>query len=113
MSDCLFCRIAAGELPAEVVGETERALAISDVNPQAPVHLLVIPRAHHEDVGALVSSDPGLAAELLELARRMAGQAELDGGWRLVFNTGPDAGQTVQHVHGHVLGGRGMRWPPG
>lgn len=112
--DCLFCRIAAGEVGAEVVGETERVLAFADINPQAPVHLLVIPREHHRDIGALVSADPRLAAELVEFARRVAGEAGLaEGGWRLVFNTGSGAGQTVFHVHGHVLGGRPMRWPPG
>ncbi|MHB2024753.1 MAG: histidine triad nucleotide-binding protein [Mycobacteriales bacterium] len=112
--DCLFCGIAAGQVPAEVVGETERVLAITDINPQAPVHLLVIPREHYRDIGELVGADPRLAAELIEFARVVAGESGLSAaGWRLVFNSGLQAGQTVFHVHGHVLGGRAMHWPPG
>lgn len=112
-TDCLFCRIAAGEIPAERVAEDERVFAIRDINPQAPTHVLVIPRAHHSDVGELVAADPQLAAELLELARRVAAEAGVGSGWRLVFNTGAQTGQSVFHVHGHVLGGRPMGWPPG
>ena len=112
--DCLFCRIVAGDVPATVVRETAATLAFRDINPQAPVHVLVIPKAHHPDVAALAVAEPSLAATLVT---EMTAVAEQEGltrtGWRGVFNTGRGAGQTVFHVHGHVLGGRGMHWPPG
>ena len=111
--DCLFCRVVAGRVPAQVVHETERTLAFRDIGPQAPTHVLVVPRDHHADVAALVDADPALAAELLAAAVAVAGQEGLTGGYRLVVNTGRDAGQSVQHVHVHVLGGRGLGWPPG
>ena len=119
MSDCLFCRMVAGEIPADVVSETERVLAFRDINPQAPTHVLVIPKDHHPTVGALVGADPALLGEVVAVAHAVAGQEGLvtgDGaepGYRLVANTGPQAGQTVHHVHLHVLGGRGLGWPPG
>ena len=118
-TDCLFCRMVAGEIPPDLVRETDRTLAFRDINPQAPTHVLVIPKAHHATVGALVAADPELAAELLAAAHAVAVQEGLvtDGsaepGYRLVTNTGPQAGQTVHHVHLHVLGGRGLGWPPG
>jgi histidine triad (HIT) family protein len=112
-NECLFCRIVAGDVPAGVVAANERAIAIQDINPQAPTHLLVIPREHYADVGELVAGDRALAAELLDLARQVAVDAGVGQGWRLVFNTGAESGQTVFHVHGHVLGGRPMHWPPG
>jgi histidine triad (HIT) family protein len=116
MSDpsCLFCRIVAGDVPAAVVRESERALAFRDVNPQAPVHVLVIPREHHRTVGELAAAG---AETLAEVLREAAAVAEAEGvgerGYRVVFNTGADAGQSVPHVHAHVLGGRGLGWPPG
>jgi histidine triad (HIT) family protein len=119
VSDCLFCRIVAGEIPADVVLRTERVLAFRDINPQAPTHVLVIPRDHHATVGALAQADPALLGEVVAGAHAVARQEGLvsgDGaepGYRLVANTGPDAGQTVHHVHLHVLGGRGLGWPPG
>ena len=104
---CLFCRIVAGEIPATVVHETERTLAFRDVGARAPVRVLVIPKEHHETVAALVSADPALTAEVVEAA---AAVAEAEGvtksGYRLLFNTGPDSGQQVFHVHAHVIGGR-------
>jgi histidine triad (HIT) family protein len=100
--DCLFCRIVAGGIPADVVAESEDALAFRDIAPQAPVHVLVVPRRHLADVAAL-AAEPHVLHAVVELATRVA--ADLTGGWRLVFNTGADAGQTVFHVHGHVLGG--------
>jgi histidine triad (HIT) family protein len=114
VADCLFCSIVAGEIPATVVREDELTLAFRDLNPKAPTHVLVITKAHHPDVAELVASDPeGLVA----LHRSAAAVAADDGvagpGWRLVFNIGADAGQTVPHVHGHVLGGRYLEWPPG
>ena len=117
--DCLFCRMVAGEIPADVVHETDRVLAFRDINPQAPTHVLVIPKEHHATVGALVSADPGLLADVVAGAHAVAVQEGLvtDGGaepgYRLVTNTGPQAGQTVHHLHLHVLGGRGLGWPPG
>ena len=114
MADCLFCRIVAGEIPATVVRDDELTLAFHDLNPQAPTHVLVIPKAHHRDVAALVAADPDALAAVHRAAAAVAEQeAGVDRGWRLVFNTGPEAGQTVPHVHGHVLGGRQIGWPPG
>jgi histidine triad (HIT) family protein len=104
--DCLFCRIVAGEIPATVVHETETTLAFRDVNPKAPVHVLVIPKAHHTDVAALAQADPGLAGQLLAAAAVVAdNEGLLLDGYRLMFNTGRDGGQEVFHVHAHVLGG--------
>lgn len=113
-ADCLFCKIVAGEIPAEIVYETDRTLAFRDVNPQAPTHVLVVPREHHRDAAALAAADQGLADEVLKTAHAVASQEGVaESGYRLVFNTGPEAGQTVFHVHGHVIGGRGLKWPPG
>lgn len=108
MSDCLFCRIARAEIPAAVVHETERTLAFRDIAPQAPTHVLVIPREHHADVSALASADPALLAEVMTAAVAVADQEALSGGYRLLTNTGDDAGQTVVHAHVHVLGGRAL-----
>jgi len=110
--DCLFCRIVAGEIPADVVAETEDAVAFRDVNPQAPVHVLVVPRQHVADVAELADQAPATVSELVSLARRVAVDAGHDS-YRLVFNTGADAGQTVFHAHLHVLAGRSLTWPPG
>lgn len=114
MADCLFCRIVAGDVPAQRVAETARALAFRDINPQAPTHALVIPKDHYPDLAALAAADDGLLDEVAALAHKVA---EDDGvseaGYRVVFNTGPQAGQTVFHAHAHVLGGRPLGWPPG
>lgn len=114
MADCLFCSIATGDIPAELVAESARTIAFRDINPQAPTHVLVIPRDHHPDLAAVAAADAGLLAEMVAQAHRVA-QAEgiASDGYRVVFNTGPRAGQTVFHVHAHVLGGRDMTWPPG
>lgn len=113
-ADCLFCKIVASEIPAEIVYETDRTLAFRDVNPQAPTHVLVVTREHHRDAAALAAADQGLADEVLKTAHAVARQEGVaESGYRLVFNTGPEAGQTVFHVHGHVIGGRGLKWPPG
>lgn len=107
--ECLFCRIVAGEVPAVVVAETERTVAFRDVAPQAPTHVLVVPRDHHADAAACAAADPGLLADVLAAAVAVARAEGLEGsGYRLLTNTGPDAGQTVQHVHVHVLGGRAL-----
>jgi histidine triad (HIT) family protein len=111
-NDCLFCRIAAGEIPADVVRRGERTVTFRDISPQAPTHLLVIPRAHQPHVEALAQHDPAALAELVaEGAAAAASEGHSD--YRLVFNTGEQAGQSVHHVHGHVLAGRGLAWPPG
>ena len=110
--DCIFCKIAAGDVPAEVVTSTDRVLAFRDTNPQAPTHALVITREHHRDVPALADADPAALAELVAVGARVATD-DADGQFRLVFNTGSGVGQSVFHVHGHVLAGRGFAWPPG
>lgn len=103
--DCLFCRLVAGEIPATVVRETDDTLAFRDIAPKAPVHVLVVPKAHHADVGSLTTADPSLAQRLLAAAADVAAAEGIGDAWRLVFNTGADVGQTVFHVHAHVLGG--------
>lgn len=109
---CIFCAIASGDIPATVVHETDRVVAFRDLKPVAPVHVLVIPRDHHESVLDL-ANDPQLTAEVIDVAAVVARLEGLDSGFRLVFNTGPDGGQEVGHVHAHVIGGRKMQWPPG
>jgi histidine triad (HIT) family protein len=114
MADCLFCQIVAGEVPATVVHDDAHTLAFRDINPQAPTHVLVVPKVHHPDVGSLAAADPEALAAVHRAAAAIAeAEGVADGGWRLVFNTGAGAGQSVFHVHGHLLGGRPMRWPPG
>jgi len=112
MADCLFCKIVAGDVPGEVVHTTERAVAFRDVNPQAPLHVLVVPRDHHTDAAELATADPETTAELVRTAAAIA-TAEGYDDYRLVFNTGAGVGQTVFHTHCHVLAGRPMTWPPG
>jgi histidine triad (HIT) family protein len=111
-ADCPFCRIVSGEIPAAVVEQGPRVLAFRDLNPQAPTHVLVVPRAHHPNVAALAAADPAALADLVAMGAAVAA-AEGHESHRRVFNTGGDAGQTVFHVHGHVLAGRSLRWPPG
>jgi histidine triad (HIT) family protein len=105
-NDCLFCRIVAGEIPANIVHETGTTLAFRDIGPKAPVHVLVIPKAHHPDVTALTEADPALAGEVLAAAAAVAkAEGLLADGFRVIFNTGPHGGQEVFHVHAHVVGG--------
>ncbi len=111
-SDCVFCRIVTGEIPATVVHRGERVLAIRDIDPKAPTHVLVMALEHHRDVTALAEGDPGALAELVTVGSRVAAD-EAGGPYRLVFNTGAQVGQSVFHVHGHVLAGRSFSWPPG
>jgi histidine triad (HIT) family protein len=116
MADCVFCKIAAGEIPATVVYRGEGVIAIEDLNPQAPTHLLVMPVEHFATLGdlALGAHEGGtLSATLMEIASRLGGERGGDRGFRIVVNTGADGGQTVGHVHMHVLAGRPMTWPPG
>jgi len=114
VAECLFCAIVAGEIPATKVLETDLILAFRDINPQAPTHVLVIPKAHYPDVAALAAADAALLGEVINAARQVAADEDVtEAGYRVVFNTGAQAGQTVPHVHGHVLGGRAFTWPPG
>jgi histidine triad (HIT) family protein len=112
--DCLFCKIVTGEIPADLVAESDATIAFRDVNPQAPTHVLVIPKEHHPDLATMAAADGELLAEVAAQAHRVA-EAEgiASSGYRVVFNTGIEAGQTVFHAHAHVLGGRRMTWPPG
>jgi histidine triad (HIT) family protein len=112
-SDCLFCRIVARKIPAEIVHETPTTLAFRDIEPQAPSHVLVIPKDHHPNVVALCESSPQGVVELFEAVGAVAAQEGLGDGYRSVLNTGALAHQTVFHAHVHVLGGRAMTWPPG
>lgn len=114
MSDCLFCAIARGDIPADVVLADDDIVAFRDLHPQAPTHVLVIPREHHATAAALAQAAPALGGRLLAAAGEVADQEGLSGeGYRIVANTGDRAGQTVHHVHLHVLGGRDLSWPPG
>ncbi len=108
-ADCLFCKIVAGDVPATVVRESAGTLAFRDISPKARVHVLVVPRAHHRDAAALAAAEPALAAELITEAAAVAAQEGVGEGYRLVFNTGADAGQTVFHTHLHVLGGSDLQ----
>jgi histidine triad (HIT) family protein len=112
--NCIFCKIVAGEIPAAKIYEDERAVAFRDINPQAPTHALVIPRAHVASLNEAGADDEPLLGHLLLVAARIArDEGHAEGGYRTVINTGPDAGQTVFHVHVHLLGGRTLTWPPG
>jgi histidine triad (HIT) family protein len=111
--DCLFCKIATGDVPADVVHETEATVAFRDIAPQAPTHILVVPRNHHPNAVALAANEPDSAVAMFDAVAAVAEQEGLGAGYRLVFNTGALAHQTVFHVHAHVLGGRAMGWPPG
>ncbi|MFE7762996.1 HIT domain-containing protein [Streptomyces sp. NPDC057438] len=110
--DCLFCKIVAGHVPATIVRETDTTVAFRDINPQAPTHVLVIPKAHYADAATLAAAAPDLAADVLRETRAVAEEDKLES-YRIVFNTGTGAGQTVFHAHAHVVGGRGLQWPPG
>jgi histidine triad (HIT) family protein len=111
--DCLFCSIVNGGVPAQRVAETARTIAFRDINPQAPTHVLVIPKDHYPDLAALASADGGLLAEVATQAHQIAEAEGLgNSGYRVVFNTGPEAGQSVFHAHAHILGGRRLAWPP-
>jgi histidine triad (HIT) family protein len=114
MTDCLFCRIVAGEIPATIVATDDRVVAFRDVNPQAPTHVLVVPREHIANAADLADHHADLLAAMAAMANRVAAEdGRANSGYRLVFNVGPDAGQSVDHLHLHVLGGRRLAWPPG
>jgi histidine triad (HIT) family protein len=112
-TNCLFCKIATGEIATDVIAESDSGIAFRDIDPKAPTHVLVIPRSHFSDVDELTAADPNLAGELLALASEVARLEGLGTGYRIVTNIGQDAGQSVAHVHFHVLGGRSLSWPPG
>lgn len=112
--DCLFCKIVAREVPADVVHSSDNVVAFRDINPQAPTHILIIPKEHVESARALRDRHSALLAEIFSTAAHLARADGVDRrGWRLVTNVGPDAGQSVRHLHFHLLGGREMAWPPG
>jgi histidine triad (HIT) family protein len=113
MSETLFSKIIHREIPADIVYEDDLAIAFKDINPQAPVHILVIPKKPIPQLSAAESEDHALMGHLLLTAKRVAQQAGLENGYRLVINNGSDGGQTVDHLHLHILGGRPMKWPPG
>ena len=113
-NNCLFCKIIAGDIPAEFVHQDDRCVVIQDINPQAPTHVLVIPLEHMESLDEASQKDEALLGHLLRIAARMANDAGYgETGYRTVINTGAGAGQSVFHLHVHVLGGRTMLWPPG
>jgi histidine triad (HIT) family protein len=112
-ADCLFCRIATGEIPTELAYEDDQVVAFRDINPRAPTHLLVIPRRHVASAHELGDDEGQLLAALFGATRRLADEAGLGDGYRIVTNVGPDAGQSVPHLHFHLLGGRSLSWPPG
>jgi histidine triad (HIT) family protein len=114
VADCLFCKIVAKQIPAKLVREDADTVAFEDINPQAPTHVLVIPRKHVATVNDLAPEDEALVGKLLRAGAAIAKERGIDGsGWRAVLNTNGHAGQTVFHIHLHVLGGRAMAWPPG
>ena len=114
MSDCLFCKIIDGEIPCDRVYENEHVIAFRDLNPQAPTHVLVIPRKHISTVNDLFADDKDIVGEMMLAAQAVAKQEGIDeSGYRLVMNCNEGAGQTVFHIHLHILGGRRMNWPPG
>ena len=111
MTDCLFCRIVRGEIPAKLVAQNDDAIAFRDIDPRAPVHVLIVPREH---VASMTDADPVTLGAVLSLAADVARQEGVtETGYRVVINTGEHAGQTVHHLHAHLLGGRDMAWPPG
>ncbi len=113
MSDCIFCKIAAGEIPSNKVYEDDLCLAVHDLSPQAPVHFLVIPKEHIPSAAALDSGNSAVVAHIYEVIAKTTRELGLDKGFRVVTNCGEDGGQTVGHLHFHVLGGRSLAWPPG
>jgi len=113
MPDCIFCRIIRGEAPAKKVYEDERAFVFEDINPQAPTHVLIIPKKHIVGLKEAQAEDAEIIGYLHLMAAQIARQRGIEGGYRTVFNVGPRAGQSVFHLHLHLLGGRSLRWPPG
>lgn len=113
MSDCLFCKIIAGEIPADKVYEDDEVLAFRDIAPQAPTHILIVPKKHYSDLSEIDQQDDLLIGKMVRTGAELAAQEGLDGGYRIIFNNGPEGGQVVFHIHMHVLGGRQLRGPLG
>jgi histidine triad (HIT) family protein len=114
MSDCLFCKIIKREIPGSIVYEDDRVLAFNDINPQAPTHVLLVPKRHIASLNELEAGDDQIVGELVRRAAAIAKERGIAaGGYRTVFNTNRDAGQTVFHIHLHLIGGRSLAWPPG
>ncbi|MDR9404690.1 MAG: histidine triad nucleotide-binding protein [Halothece sp. Uz-M2-17] len=113
MSDTIFSKIINREIPADIVYEDDRALAFKDINPQAPTHILVIPKKPIPQLASAEAADQDLLGHLLLIVKQVATEAGLQNGYRVVLNNGSDGGQTVDHMHFHILGGRSMQWPPG
>lgn len=113
MADCIFCRIAAGEIPSNKLYEDDQLLAFYDLDPQAPTHFLVIPKAHIASAAEITPQNSAVVAHIYEVIARLAAELGLEQGFRVVTNCGPQGGQTVPHLHFHVLAGRDMTWPPG
>ncbi len=113
MDNCLFCKIISGDIPSTKVYEDELCLAFCDIDPQAPTHVLIIPKAHIASAAAVTAENSAVVAHIFELVGKLAADLGLDDGFRLVSNVGASAGQTVPHLHFHLLGGRDMTWPPG
>jgi len=113
METCLFCKIVRNELPSTKVYEDDKVLAFNDIDPKAPTHILIIPKKHIASIAALEDEDCDLVAHIIRTAKQLAAAKGLDNGFRLVVNTGRDGGQTVNHLHFHLLGGRAFSWPPG
>lgn len=113
MNDCLFCKIVSGAIPADKVYEDDNVLAFRDISPKAPAHVLIIPKKHVESVAALDEDDFDTVGHIFRVAKKLSEEFELEDGFRIVANTGPDGGQTVYHLHFHLMGGRAMGWPPG
>lgn len=111
--DCLFCKIVAGEIPSTKVYEDEQIFAFRDINPQAPTHILVIPKEHISSVDAITPENSAIVAHIFEIIPKLAAEEGLDKGYRVVSNIGEQGQQTVPHLHFHILGGRDMTWPPG
>ena len=113
MEDCLFCKIVKKEIPSEIVFENDNLIAFEDINPQAPTHILIIPKEHFASLKEIPEDKKGILAELLLGARQIAEEKGLSRGYRIVLNTGKESGQAVFHIHFHLLSGRQMAWPPG
>ena len=113
MKDCIFCKIANRELGTELVYESDDVVAFPDIHPQAPVHILIIPKKHLANIGEIGPGDEGLLDQIGAAVKELAAKYQLDDGYRLVTNCGPAGGQTVPHLHFHLLGGRELSWPPG
>lgn len=113
MLDCIFCKIASGEIPSKKVYEDEEVIAFYDLNPEAPIHILIIPKTHISSVDDITRENSLVISRIYEVAAKLSKEYELSDGYRIVTNCGKDGGQTVNHIHFHMLAGRSMQWPPG